>query len=55
MSVKETTPKDVLEKELKELETKWAENMKTKYKAGGNSGDNMRMAQIRVLLKSGNQ
>lgn len=40
--------------ELKELEKRWNDNLKTKDKAGCNSKDNERMIIIRAILKSNN-
>lgn len=39
-------------KRLEELEELWSANMKTKDKAGGNSGDNQEMLEIRSRLKT---
>lgn len=49
--ITETTPKDILQKELAELEAKWNIDIKSKYNAGGNSKDNQRMIEIRILLR----
>jgi len=43
--------KTALEAELKALETKWKENLKSRHNAGGNSKDNERAMVIRALLK----
>lgn len=47
----ETTPKDILQKELVELEAKWNIDIKSKHNAGGNSKDNQRIVEIRALLR----
>jgi len=37
---------------LSKLEKKWAKDMKSKYNAGGNSGDNQMMALLRIAIRS---
>ena len=42
---------EVLQQRLYELNKKWHDNLKTKDKAGGNSGDNYERIQIGIELE----
>jgi len=46
-----STPTKVLEERLEELEKQWKKDLKSKDKAGGNSGTNMERIEIKGELE----